>query len=293
MNAARVAAPETFSLAEGPVWDQAGRRLLWVDLLGGAVLEGALADGSITVTRRHSFDEMVGAVVVTESGSLVAAGQEGLHVLQDDATWRVGLRLLPARCGRRLNDASVDPSGRLVVGTLSLEDGSNSEELFRVESNGAVTTLDNDLGLSNGLAWSEDGRRFYSVDTFRRAVYVRDYDAATGLVGDRRVHVVVEGGYPDGIALDAEENLWVAVWGAGELRRYDRDGGLTGTVSVPAPHVSNVAFAGDDLQTVVITTATSELSADQLREFPLSGRLFTVRSEVPGLRASLLSGPSF
>jgi sugar lactone lactonase YvrE len=176
--------------------------------------------------------------------------------------------------------------------TPALAGASQREVLVRWEDDGRLTTLDDDLTLSNGLAWSADGRLMYSVDTLRRVVFVRDYDATTGAVGERRVHLRIEDGFPDGIALDAADHLWIAVWGEGEVRRFTPDGVLTGRVVLPAPHTSSVAFAGDDLRTLVVTTAQAELPDERLRAFPDSGRLFTVRVDVPGLPLSGWSGPT-
>ena len=153
---------------------------------------------------------------------------------------------------------------------------------MRLEADGSVTTLDDDLGLSNGLAWSCDDRRFWSTDTERQTLFVRSYDPATGAVGERRTHLQVDAGHPDGCALDAEEHLWVAVFGQGQVRRYAPDGALVATVELPAPHTTSVAFAGDDLRTLVITTGSVELTDEQRRTHPLSGHLFTVRTDVPG-----------
>lgn len=286
------ATTEIFQLAEGPVWDAARRRLLWVDILGGALLEGDLDGDRVEVTGRHRFDGMVGAVAVAGDGTLLVAAQEHLVVLRPDGTRQDGLRIVPAGERRRLNDGGTDPAGRFVVGTLALDEPSEREVLVRVETDGRVTELDGDLTLSNGLAWSADGRRMYSVDTLRGTVFVRNYDAATGAVGERRVHLRLDtdGGLPDGIALDAAGHLWVAVWGAGEVRRYAPDGTLADRLAVPAPHTSSVAFAGDDLRTLVVTTATVGLSDEQRRAHPDSGRLFTVRVDVPGLPVSPWSG---
>ena len=280
---------ETFQLAEGPRWDAARRRLLWVDILGGAVLEGALDDGRIEVTRRHAFDGMVGAVVPADDGTLLVAGQEQLVVVRPDGSRADGPRILPAGRGRRCNDGTTDPAGRFCVGTMALEGESRSETLVRLEPDGTLTTLDDDLGLSNGLAWSVDGRRLYSVDSARSTVFVRDYDAAGGAVGERREHLRLDG-TPDGIAVDAEDHLWIAVHGAGEARRYAPDGAVVDRRTVPAPHSTAVALAGDDLRTLVITTAYGELAPDEHRAHPESGRLFTARVDVPGLTVVAWSG---
>lgn len=290
-RAAVPATVEAFQLGEGPVWDAARHRLLWVDILAGEVLEGALDRDRVEVVRRHRFGGMVGAVAVADDGTLLVAAQEHLVVLAPDGTRQDGPRIVPQGERRRLNDAGTDPAGRFLVGTLALEGSSEDEVLVRLELDGGLTQLDSDLTLSNGLAWSADGTRMYSVDTLRRTVFVRDYDAESGVVGERRVHLVVDG-LPDGIALDAADHLWVAVWGAGQLRRYAPDGALVDRLAVPAPHTTSVAFAGPDLRTLVVTTGAAELDDEQRRGHPHSGRLFTARLDVPGLPLPTWSGVS-
>jgi sugar lactone lactonase YvrE len=290
-TAATPATTERFRLGEGPVWDGPRERLLWVDIEGRAVLEGALDGGAITVTNRIQFDTMVGAVTVAADGTLLVAAQERLVVRRPDGSRVDGPRVVPAGEARRCNDGKTDPAGRFLVGTLSLGGPSEREVLVRLEADGRLTVLDDDLALSNGLAWSADGRRMFSVDTLRHTVAVRDYDPGSGAVGPRRVHLRLEGGFPDGIAMDADEHLWVAVWGGGEVRRYAPDRTLAGRVATGAPHTSSVAFAGEDLRTLVVTTATSELDDQQLRAHPDSGRLFTVPVDVPGLPVPPWHGP--
>jgi sugar lactone lactonase YvrE len=294
MTPAPVAATsETFRLAEGPRWDAARARLLWVDILGGAVLEGALDDGRITVTGRHEFEGMVGAVAVTDDGTLLVAAQEHLLVVRPDGTRTDGPRVVPAGERRRLNDGAPDPAGHFLVGTMSLEGESDREVLVRLETDGRLTPVDDDLGLSNGLAWSADGRRMFSADSGRGVVFVRDYDPVDGTVGERRVHLRFDEGVPDGIAMDAEDHLWVAVHGKGEVRRFAPDGALVDRLAVPAPHSTAVALAGEDRRTLVVTTAYGELPEEERRAHPESGRLFTARVDVPGLPVPPWSGSVF
>ena len=161
MTAPVPATTEVFLLAEGPVWDAARNRLLWVDILAGSVWEGTLDDGQIQVARRHQFDGTVGAVTVADDGTLLVAGQENLVLLHPDGRREDGVRVVPPGQLRRLNDGSTDPAGRFLVGTLSMAAPSESEILVRLEPSGQLTELDNDLTLSNGLAWSSDGSRMY------------------------------------------------------------------------------------------------------------------------------------
>jgi sugar lactone lactonase YvrE len=281
MWVAHSATEEAFVLGEGPVWDARRRRLLWVDIRSGLVLVGRLHDAGIEIIDRLEFTGTVGAVASAADGSLLVAAQERLVVVGTDGRRADGPRLVTAGTGRRLNDGKPDPIGRFLVGTL-LVDAPGREELLRLESDGMVTSIDSDLTLSNGLAWSVDGRRLFTIDTYRRTVWVRDYDVASGETGVRTAFLSIDDGHPDGMCMDAEDHAWVAVYGAGEVRRFTPDGLLAGVVKVAAPHVTSVAFAGEDLRTLVITTATQELSEQQLADFPLSGRVFTVSVDVAG-----------
>ena len=278
-----VASAGPFLLAEGPLWDPVGQRVLWVDIHAGTVHHGVLEDGHVVPGGvLHSSDGMVGAVALAEDGTVLVAEQEVLLALLPSGRRREVARVVASGERRRLNDGATDPAGRFLVGTLSLGEPTGREVLVRLERDGSLTTLDDDLGLSNGLAWSSDGRRFFSTDTERQVVHVRDYDPDSGAVGERRPHLRLEDGSPDGCAVDAEDHLWVAVFGQGQVRRYAPDGGLVDTLDVPAPHTTSVAFAGEDLRTLVITTGSVELSDEERRTHPLSGHLFTVRTDVPG-----------
>jgi sugar lactone lactonase YvrE len=154
--------------------------------------------------------------------------------------------------------------------------------LWRREFDGSVTVLDDDLELSNGLAWSADGTLLYRVDTTPGIVWVRGYDPISGQVGDRDVHLRIVDGSPDGMCLDSDGNLWIAIWGGGQVRCFSPAGELVATVSVPARNTTSVAFIGPELDTLLITTADSGDPGgddpggdDPGGGEPDSGRLFT------------------
>ena len=286
---ARRASPTIHRLAEGPVWDAPRERLLWVDILAGDVHEGMLVDGRVETTRTTHGDVTVGAVVPSADGHLLVAGHTALLRLTQDPLARQHLPVLPVGAGRRLNDGACDPAGRLLVGSLDLTGPGGTEILCRLEDDGRLTVLDDDLGLSNGLAWSPDGGLLYSVDTLPGTVWVRGYDPVTGAVGRRRRHLDVDG-LPDGLCVDTDGNLWIAVWGQGQVRCYAPSGQVLHTVVVPAPHTSSVAFADADLGTLVITTATDGLTAAQRRRYPGSGCLFTAPVDARGLPSTPWNG---
>ena len=263
-------------LAEGPVWDAPRERVLWVDIDAGEVFEGRYADGRLTTTRIHGFDGTVGAVVSAADGELLVAAGDRLVVIDDSGKRRqLGERLIPSGATRRLNDGKCDPAGQFLVGSLATDEpGDGREQLWRREFDGSVTVLDDDLELSNGLAWSVDGSLFYSIDTTPGIVWVRAYDPVDGQVGNREVHLRIGDGSPDGMCLDSAGNLWIAIWGGGQVRCFSPAGEVLATVTVPARNTTSVAFIGAELDTLLITTAHS---GD-----PESGRLFTADVGVRG-----------
>jgi len=267
-------------LAEGPVW--AAGTIYWVDIEAGQVFEGQLQGDRVEQTARHDFDGTVGAVAVAADGQLLVAERERLVVVSPAGERTPGPRIVPAGANRRTNDGACDPAGRFLIGTLSLGDESGTETLVRVEDDGTLTTLDDDLALSNGLAWSPDGRLLYSIDTIPGVVWVRDYDAASGAIGPRREHLRVTDGSPDGMCIDERGYLWIAIWGAGEVRSFSPTGEHMDTVHVNAPHTSSVAFVGPELDVLLITTASRDLSAPELEAYPDAGKLFTARVGVRG-----------
>jgi len=273
---ADVAADEVHLLGEGPIWDPERERLLWVDIEAGDVLSGTLDGLRVTTTERIHADRTVGAVLPAAAGLLVC-GRTVVHLLDDAGRLREVRRVLPEDGGRRLNDAACDPAGRLVVGSFSLDRAAAGPQfLLRLENDGSLTVLDDDLTLSNGIAWAPDGLVMYSVDTLAGWIRSRAYDPVTGAVGPRRDLLQVTQGWPDGLRVDADGNLWVAVWGAGEVRCYRPDGTLLHVVMVPAPHTTALTFAGPELSTMVITTAVAELTPERAAAYPASGRLHAV-----------------
>ncbi|MDT0184035.1 SMP-30/gluconolactonase/LRE family protein [Microbacterium sp. ARD31] len=284
----RVATGVPHFLGEGPTWDPVRGELLWVDIMAGDVYRGRFAyGGGIQIEERIAFPDTAGAVAISRAGEMVVAGTHRLYFRAVDGTVTAGPEVIGGD-ERRFNDGKPDPAGRFVVGTKG---PTSEEQLVRFETDSRVTVLDDDLSLSNGLAWTRDGRLLYSVDTLTRRIFVRDYDPESGKAGARRLFSELPGdGYPDGITTDADDHLWVAVWGGGCVVRYSPAGEPVGRIDVPAPHVSCVTFAGPDLDTLVITTATENLTDEQLVQYPLAGLLFTIRPGVRGNHPHLWAG---
>jgi len=283
------ATDERYVLAEGPYWDGDRDRVLWVDIAAGEVHAGRLAATRVIPEAMLAFPETVGAVVSSQGGELLVAGARRLYTVSAAGAVSPGAEIIDADTASRLNDGCCDPAGRFLVGSLALDDRVQDEILVRVEPDGSIFVIDDDLGLSNGLAFSPDGTSLYSVDTLSGTVWIRDYDATTGRVGQRRTLLEVDG-KPDGLCVDQEGGIWVAMWGSGEVRCYSVAGDQLAAVDVAAPNTSSVAFIRPALDTLLITTASEQLSDAQLARYPESGRLFTADVGVRGLPVRCWAG---
>ena len=276
------ATAERYVLAEGPYWDGDRDRVLWVDIAAGEVHTGRLAASHVIPEAVLTFPETVGAVVSSPGGELLVAGARRLYTVSTEGDVSPGAEIIGADTASRLNDGGCDPAGRFLVGTLALDDRVRSEILVRVEPDGGILVIDDDLGLSNGLAFTPDGGSLYSVDTQAGTVWIREYDAQTGNIGRRREFLQIDG-TPDGLCVDEEGNVWVALWGSAELRCYSAAGEQIAAIDVAAPNTTSVAFVGAALDTLLITTASEQLSEAQLSRYPDSGRLFTADVGVRGI----------
>lgn len=287
---ARLATDEAYQLAEGPVWDPERGRVLWVDIRSGRVMEGTLAADRIAVVTEHRFAGTVGAVVPARDGGLLVAGSKGLATIAADGSVRTGPSVVPDAVDSRLNDGACDPAGRFLVGSMALDGRVGQERLYRLDGDGSVRVVDQGFTLSNGLGWSPDGRTLYHVDSIPGTVWSRPYDPASATVGPRREHLRVDGGLPDGLCVDVDGNLWIAIWDAGEVRCYSPAAEHLATVGVPAPHTSSAAFVGPGRDRLLITTARDELSDADLAAFPASGRLFLADVGTAGVPTTAWSG---
>lgn len=284
--------PAGGELSEGPVWDQRAQVLLWVDILAGLIHRAALTSGAggpdLRLLSTVVLDQPVGAVVPCASGGLLAAVGTSFRLAPAGGDFgEFAAPDLPSDgVRRRMNDAKCDPRGRLLAGTMAFDARPGAGALFSLDGSGQVRTLLESVTISNGLGWSPDGRLFYYADSATKRVDVFDYDLDTGGLSARRTFVEFGVGEPDGLTVDADGRVWVAVWGAGHVHAYRPDGSLDRVLPVPAAHVSSCTFAGPDLDILVITTATEGRVDDELRGEPDAGRLFVCKPGVTGRHAT-------
>ncbi|NQX11689.1 SMP-30/gluconolactonase/LRE family protein [Microbacteriaceae bacterium VKM Ac-2855] len=282
--AAAPALTDNYVLSEGPVWDQETQRLTWVEIERGAVLSAPLLDGAIGAVTRTDLGEYVGCAHPLGDGRTLVALTRALAIVEIDGSVTRGSELLPE--GRRFNDGQIDPQGRLVVGSLNLGAVTADNVLLRLEPDGSVTSLDDDLRLSNGLGWSPDGAWFYSIDTESNVIHRRSYGEQ---VGPREAFIrLPERVWADGMTVDAQGRLWVAIWGGSGVRVFDADGNRLDDlgIAIDAPHSSSVAFIGAGLDIAVVTSASRDLSAEERALYPHAGGLFLASPGAVGLPAT-------
>jgi sugar lactone lactonase YvrE len=268
-------------LAEGPSWLAGRDELLWVDILAGRV---HLFDPASGGDRSFEAGQPVGAAVPADDGRLALAARDGFVMLDlrrglIEPVADVELEL----SGNRMNDGKCDSAGRFWAGTMATDMRPAAGALYRLDANRRVDRMVDGVGISNGLGWSPDDRLMYYVDSMERRIDVFDFDARSGAIAGRRPLVSVDGpGVPDGMAVDAEGGLWVAVWGAGRVLHLLPDGTAAGAVEVPASRPSSVCFGGPELRDLYITTARQGLRPERRTAEPHAGGIFRCRPGVAG-----------
>lgn len=276
-------------LGEGPSWDEADRRLSWVDILAGRVHRWWRDTGRTEVTE---IGELVAAAVPRAAGGLALALTQALATSDFDATIGRRQSIEAGVPGNRLNDAKCDPAGRLYVGSMSTTGRTGAAALYRVDKDWQVSTVLTGTTISNGLGWSPDGSRMYFNDTGADSVYAFDYDVEAGTASNQRVlyRFAADEGHPDGLTVDADGCLWVACYGGSGVRRVTPDGKLDGVVRLPVRNVTSCTFGGPELAELFVTTAAEGLSDAERAEQPLAGRVFRYRPGVRGLPVVAFAG---
>ncbi len=270
------------SLGEGPLWHQDQNRLYFVDIVNFKVhsYDPVTKDKS-----EWSFPSYVGAIARGDRNELFVAAQNELVLLDPQAGSTKSILSLDLAKDIRFNECKCDPQGRFWMGTMHLEAKKGAGALYRVDLEGSVVKVLPGLSVPNGFCWSLDNQYMYHIDTFDHAVKRFDYNEEPGSLTNPGVVISLPGDsmLPDGMCIDRNGNLWIAMWGGGKVACYNpKDGELIAQVEVPAPHVTSCAFGGDNFDTLYITTARLGLTDDQLEEYPLSGSVFSCKVGVGG-----------
>ena len=240
-------------LAEGPRWDAPKRRLLWVDIEGCKlhVVEGGK-------DRAIGLDTMVGVAAPTTAGPVLVALADRLALVDlADESVRT-LVPLPHGPGLRSNDGACDAAGRFWIGTMALDETPGAGALYRYD--GTLQRVLDGVTLSNGIGWTRDDTQMYYIDSPEYRVDIFDFELVSGQLDERRPFVSIDenDGIPDGLTVDDEGGVWVALYGGSCVRRYDERGRLDAVVEVPAEKVTSCCFGGDDGRSLFVTTAAPD-----------------------------------
>jgi len=267
-------------IGEGPVWDQQHERLLWVDIPANALHEFDPRSGKDTVT---DVGQPISAVGICAPGGLVAALRDGFGFLAPgDYGISELIEVEKDRPASRMNDGKCDSRGRFWAGTMAWDHTPEVGSLYCLERSSQRSRLSavlTGLTVANGLDWSPDDRRMYYIDSPTQRVDVFDFDAAEGAISNRRTFVEIPRaeGLPDGMLVDSEGYVWVALFGRGKVRRYTPSGEIDMEIGVPVTLVTSCAFGGPQLDQLYITTARHRLTPEEAMAQPTAGGVFVCR----------------
>jgi sugar lactone lactonase YvrE len=281
----------TAQLGECPVWAADEQALYWIDIHAPALHR---LDPATGVDRSWPMPRRIGSFGLRERGGAVVALTDGFHLFDFGSGALTFLAGPDQRVpGTRFNDGKVSPDGRFWAGTMDEETLSRPVgALYRLDPDGTVHRMVDGLIVSNGLAWSGDARTMYHSDSKGQVIWAYDYDPEHATVARRRVlaRPTEEVGRPDGAATDVDGYYWSAGISAGVLNRWSPDGRLDRTIPLPCSNPTMPCFGGPDLRTIFVTSLRHGVPADMLAAKPLSGGIFAIRADVPGVPVARFKG---
>ena len=269
-------------LGEGVLWDARLNSAVWTDIQSSRFWQWQ--PGSEPAS--FALPQRLGSIALTETPGTYLGGFESGFAHFTPATGAFDM-LAPVTADHvhlRLNDGRVDRSGTFWAGSMAEAKGSPLGNLWRYDGGGQATPFLGDIKIPNSLCWSGDGTQMYFADSPRQTIWRFAFDPNDGPVGDPEVFATTTGNrYPDGSCIDAEDHLWNAQWGSGEVVRYRPDGSIERRIALPVSQPSCPAFGGADINLLMVTTARDSLTADALAAQPLAGALFIYETNVTGL----------
>ena len=261
----------TLEVGENPLWDSRDDSFHFLDILGCAIYRMMGSDVSKT-----DLPEQIGCLAFCENGDLLLGMQSGIYRMDDSGNLSLAHQKMEIK-GRRFNDGKIGPDGAFYVGTT---DYNGCGAFYRLK-NGILTELFDKCACSNGIDWTRDGKKMYYIDSLKHMVEVFDFDAATGELSAREkvIDIPSEWGLPDGMTLDENDNLWVALWGGHRVIHIDKETReIIDEIKVPCPKASSCSFGGKDMSELYITTAAK----DDFPQYPDAGKIFKLSVGVNG-----------
>jgi sugar lactone lactonase YvrE len=264
-------------LGEGPVWDEISQKLWWVDILSCTL---NCYDPTSKENKSFEVGEHIGAAALRKDGGLLLALQSGLAFFDEESETVTQIEnSFTLGEGTRSNDGKCYPAGRFWLGTLDYDLEEGSGNLFCVNSDLEVEKKLDQLTIPNGMAWNKKADRFFFIDTIARELYSYNYQKETGEISDRSVIYEFDEdlGYPDGMTIDADDKLWIALYAGSKVIQINpKNGHVEFEVRLPVPKPTSCTFGGEDLKTLFITTCREYMDDTEIEKAPLSGSLLSV-----------------
>ena len=281
---AQLAFPIQAIVGEGSFWDVDNQQLLWVDILNHKIYA---FDPLTKSNKGFDLGQDIGTVVITESGLWAYADQNGVGYM-NPKTGEISQAQQPEKNNPeiRFNDGKCDPRGTFWAGTMAYDCEDGAGTLYEFDSKGNTKKKIEGVTISNGLVWSGDRTKFYFIDSMTYQVHQYDYNENTGDIRNKNIIASVDknNGLPDGMAIDEDDYLWVALFGGSKVIRINPETGETVfEVLLPVPNITSCAFGGANLDELYITSANYLMDEEQLEQYPLSGCLFKAKVPFKGV----------
>ena len=277
-------------LGEGPLWVARENAVYWVDIVRKNLHRYGLKDGA---RRTWRFETEVTSLAVRQQGGFVGTVRNGFAFIDLETVAVEPIAVPEADMpGNRFNDGKVDAKGCYWAG--SMDDGEKLEtgSLYRLDGDLSLHKIDDNYFITNGPAFSLDGKTLYHTDTAKRTIYAFDV-SEDGAIANKRVFVKLEAeeeGNPDGMTVDSQNCIWLSHFAGSRITRYSPEGQVLQVIAMPVPNITSCTFAGTDLDTLYITTARHLLSEEEIHQYPLSGSLFACKPGVTGCPTPLFAG---
>jgi len=273
---------QTDILGESPLWNEIEQALYWVDIRRPALRRLDYASGRVDT---WTMPDLVGSIAFCDDGRLLVALPERIVAFDPRTSAITTVATPPAAIpGHRFNDGRCDRQGRFWVGTMHNITRAPEGVLYRLDADGRMTAKHSGICIPNSLGWSPDGRTMYFADSLRYTIFAYDYDPVSGEMGDERVFATSsKPAFADGSTVDADGCLWNAEFNGWRVVRYAPDGRIVRVIDVPTHRPTCCAFGGPNLDVLYITTASQQMSAEELAQQPLAGSLLSIDAGVRGL----------
>jgi sugar lactone lactonase YvrE len=273
------------NVGEGPFWDDVKQDLYFVDIMNKQI---KMFSPTSKLVETVQFNQEIGAVFLDQKSNLIVAARDGIFAATRDGVLDTLLAPIELEdTSIRTNDAKCDAYGRMWVGTMAFDFTPGAAALFSFDSKDLKKVVP-DLTVSNGIGWSLDKKIMYFIDSPTKRVDMFDFDLEGGELRNRRPFLLLGDldAFPDGLTTDEDGGVWVALFGGGEVRRFDSQGTLTHIVEIPVKQVTSCCFGGGDMSDLYITTAQNGMDSDSLIREPLAGSLFRVKTSFKGSKSN-------